>query len=86
MKNKIKQYALLSGNGEAEVYSMLLPLISAIIAFIITALVLQSLFIPFAIVICGAVSYFTILALIAVVQSADTFLNIVSIPSLDESN
>lgn len=83
IKNKIKQYALLSGNEEAEVYLMLIPVVAAIIIFIMAVLVIQSFFVPI-FLIGVALLFIATQAIRAVIQSANTFMDVIFLPSHEE--
>lgn len=84
IKNKIKQYALLSGNEEAEVYFMLIPVVAAIIIFIMAVLVTQSFFVPIFFIIGVALLFIATQAIRAVIQSANTFMDVIFLPSHEE--
>jgi len=84
IKDKIKRYALLNGNEEAEVYFMLVPVVVAIIVLVLVAFMTQSFFVPIVFIAIVALFYTASQAINAVIQSISIFVDVLLLPPHEE--
>lgn len=83
-KEKIKQYAQLTGEHEVEVYFMLVPIVAAVIILALVAFMTQSFFIPMVFIVSVALFYIALQAVNAVIQSISTFVDVMLLPPHEE--
>lgn len=83
-KEKIKQYAQLTGEHEVEVYFMLVPIVAAVIVFILAVFLTQSFFVPMVFIASVALFYIASQAVNAFIQSISTFVDVLLLPSHEE--